>query len=108
VRPIRNKNLNRKQLAVSFDGMSHETAFAKLSACLNRALEASTLEDSRQAIAEAIQRAERLMKAVSTAAIRRGRKGGSKTAERGPEYFRKIAAMRKTRAGGRPKKTLSD
>jgi hypothetical protein len=32
-----------------------------------------------------------------------GAKGGKKTAERGPEYFKKIAAMRKTRAGGRPK-----
>jgi hypothetical protein len=32
-----------------------------------------------------------------------GAKGGAKTAERGPDYFRKIAAMRKTRAGGRPK-----
>jgi len=30
--------------------------------------------------------------------------GGRKTAERGPDYFRKIAAMRKTRGGGRPRK----
>jgi hypothetical protein len=34
-----------------------------------------------------------------------GSKGGKRTAERGPEYFAKIAAMRKTRSGGRPKKT---
>lgn len=34
-----------------------------------------------------------------------GQRGGMKTAERGPEYFRKIAAMRKKKAGGRPKKT---
>jgi hypothetical protein len=33
-----------------------------------------------------------------------GSKGGKKTAERGPEYFRKIASMRKTRGGGRPRK----
>jgi hypothetical protein len=33
-----------------------------------------------------------------------GAKGGKVTAKRGSEYFRKIAAMRKTRAGGRPKK----
>jgi hypothetical protein len=33
-----------------------------------------------------------------------GKKGGLKTAQRGPEYFAKIAAMRKTRAGGRPRK----
>ena len=32
-----------------------------------------------------------------------GRKGGRKTAERGSEYFRQLAAMRKTKAGGRPK-----
>jgi|SRR5271155_526198 len=36
--------------------------------------------------------------------VERGRKGGSKTAERGPDYYRQIAAMRKTKAGGRPKK----
>lgn len=33
-----------------------------------------------------------------------GSKGGKKTAERGPEYYRKIALMRKTNAGGRPRK----
>ena len=36
-----------------------------------------------------------------------GKKGGLKTAERGPEYFKRIAAMRKTRAGGRPRKDES-
>lgn len=34
-----------------------------------------------------------------------GAKGGKVTAKRGPEYFAKIAAMRKTKAGGRPKRT---
>jgi len=33
-----------------------------------------------------------------------GRKGGQVTKKRGPEYFRRIAAMRKTKAGGRPRK----
>jgi hypothetical protein len=33
-----------------------------------------------------------------------GAKGGKVTAKRGPEYFAKIAAMRRTRAGGRPRK----
>jgi hypothetical protein len=37
-----------------------------------------------------------------------GAKGGKKTAERGPEYFAKIAAMRKTKAGGRPRKNSND
>ena len=40
----------------------------------------------------------------SNAAAELGAKGGQKTAERGPEYFKRIAAMRKTKAGGRPKK----
>lgn len=38
------------------------------------------------------------------AAVALGRKGGKTTAKRGPDYFRKIAAMRKTFAGGRPHK----
>ena len=33
-----------------------------------------------------------------------GAKGGKVTAKRGSEYFAKIAAMRKTRGGGRPRK----
>jgi hypothetical protein len=33
-----------------------------------------------------------------------GAKGGKATAKRGSEYFRKIAAMRKERKGGRPTK----
>jgi hypothetical protein len=37
-------------------------------------------------------------------AVALGSKGGQKTAERGPEYYARIAAMRKTKAGGRPKK----
>lgn len=38
------------------------------------------------------------------AAAALGRKGGSQTAKRGPDYFRQLAAKRKRRAGGRPKK----
>src|ERR1017187_3496318 len=33
-----------------------------------------------------------------------GRKGGASIAKRGSEYFRQLAAKRKTRAGGRPRK----
>jgi len=40
----------------------------------------------------------------NSAAVQLGRKGGKATAKRGPDYFRKIAAMRKTFAGGRPPK----
>ena len=33
-----------------------------------------------------------------------GQKGGATTAKRGSEYFRQLAARRKTQAGGRPRK----
>lgn len=33
-----------------------------------------------------------------------GSKGGSITAQRGPDYYAKIGAMRKNRRGGRPRK----
>ena len=35
-------------------------------------------------------------------AAKLGAKGGKQTAKRGPDYFRKIAAMRKEHKGGRP------
>lgn len=35
-----------------------------------------------------------------------GKMGGKATARKGPEYFRKIAAMRKTKAGGRPRDNI--
>jgi hypothetical protein len=35
-----------------------------------------------------------------------GKMGGKATARKGPEYFRKIAAMRKTKAGGRPRENI--
>ena len=38
------------------------------------------------------------------AAVSLGRRGGRKTAEQGSEYFRKVSALRKTKAGGRPRK----
>lgn len=37
-------------------------------------------------------------------AVALGRKGGLSTAERGPDYYRKIAALRKHFGGGRPPK----
>ena len=46
-----------------------------------------------------------LAKPEKTAAAQLGALGGKKTAERGPEYFRELAAMRKTKAGGRPRKS---
>ena len=43
-------------------------------------------------------------KKLSEAAAAMGRKGGKQTAKRGKDYFRKIAAMRKSFKGGRPPK----
>ncbi len=37
-----------------------------------------------------------------------GAKGGKQTAKRGPDYFRKIASMRKERKGGRQAKTKAN
>ena len=37
-----------------------------------------------------------------------GRIGGKETAKRGPEYFKEIQALRKTKGGGRPKKAKTD
>jgi len=37
-------------------------------------------------------------------AVALGKKGGKTTARRGPEYFREIAAKRKSFKGGRPRK----
>ena len=45
-----------------------------------------------------------LNQAKLPAAALLGAKGGSVTAKRGSEYFRQLAAKRKTRAGGRPRK----
>jgi hypothetical protein len=53
-------------------------------------------------LAVAIALADDLLKKPPAAVI--GKLGGAKTAERGSEYFKKIAGMRKTKAGGRPNK----
>ena len=59
-------------------------------------------ERARELLTAAIKLTDHLV-TQSPAAIL-GAKGGKTTAKRGPEYFAKIAAMRKTRAGGRPSK----
>lgn len=58
---------------------------------------------ARELLASALALADDLVSVPPAAAL--GQRGGLKTAERGPGYFRKIAAQRKTRAGGRPRKT---
>lgn len=59
-------------------------------------------ERAHELLTSAVALADVLLETPLAAML--GSKGGAKTAERGPEYFKKIAAMRKTRAGGRPKK----
>jgi len=58
-------------------------------------------ERAHELLGTAVKLADHLLTEKPAAVL--GAKGGKKTAERGPEYFKKIAAMRKTRAGGRPK-----
>jgi hypothetical protein len=45
-----------------------------------------------------------LSQAKMPAAAALGRKGGTVTAKRGSDYFRQLAAKRKTLGGGRPRK----
>ena len=59
-------------------------------------------ERARELLGTAVKLADHLLSERPAATL--GKKGGVKTAERGPEYFKRIAAMRKTRAGGRPPK----
>ncbi len=65
-------------------------------------------ERCRELLRSAVALADHLLAMKSTpaaaSAASLGQKGGMRTAERGPEYFRQIAAMRKTRGGGRPRK----
>lgn len=82
-----------------------------ISAIRNLALliKSSETYEARDALQEKIiRRLDSLSERLKSAAEERGRKGGSKTAERGPDYFREIAAMRKTRSGGRPRKNPSE
>lgn len=61
---------------------------------------------SRELLNAAMKLADDLASVNAAAAL--GAKGGTKTAERGPEYFKRIAAMRKTHKGGRPTKITQE
>jgi len=65
-----------------------------------RAVRARELLRSACALADDL-----LNQAKLPAAALLGSRGGSQTAKRGSDYFRQLAAKRKTRAGGRPRKT---
>jgi uncharacterized protein involved in exopolysaccharide biosynthesis len=65
---------------------------------------ASARESLNAALALSKDLVNRFADPLKAGAAALGAKGGSKTAERGPEYFRQIAAKRKSRKGGRPRK----
>jgi hypothetical protein len=69
-------------------------------------LATTTLPEARserayELLTAAVHLADNLLTVNPAATL--GKKGGKRTAERGPEYFRKIAAMRKEHKGGRPR-----
>lgn len=70
-------------------------------------LRTTTLPESRserayELLTAALNLADNLME--ESPAVVLGTKGGKATAKRGSEYFRELAAKRKTFAGGRPPK----
>lgn len=59
----------------------------------------------RELLTSALALTDDLLKnSKSSAAATLGRKGGSAIAKRGSDYFRQLAARRKTHGGGRPRK----
>ena len=59
----------------------------------------------RELLQSALSLTDDLLKqAKAPSAVALGRKGGSAIAKRGSEYFRQLAARRKTHGGGRPRK----
>ncbi|MGI8962369.1 MAG: hypothetical protein ACR2IV_21950 [Bryobacteraceae bacterium] len=65
-----------------------------------------SIASARESLAAALALSADLAKCQLDAAAL-GAKGGKVTAKRGPEYFAKIAAMRRVKAGGRPKRKAS-
>ena len=59
-------------------------------------------ERARELLSTSVALADGLMETTPAAVL--GAKGGRATAKRGPEYYKRIAAMRTNRKGGRPKK----
>jgi hypothetical protein len=64
----------------------------------------SARESLTAALALSKDLVDRFADPLKVGAAAMGQKGGSKTAERGPKYYAQIAAMRKNRKGGRPRK----
>ena len=71
-------------------------------------LSTTTLPEGRsqrahELLTAALSLADHLLEESPAATL--GKKGGKQTAKRGPDYFKKIAAMRKNFKGGRPTKS---
>jgi hypothetical protein len=63
----------------------------------------------RELLASALALTSDLLKQARTpSAVALGRKGGQASAQKGSDYFRRLAAKRKTHGGGRPRKESSD
>ena len=60
---------------------------------------------SQELLASAMALTDDLLASAKAPAAALGRKGGTVTAQKGSDHFRKLAAMRKTNAGGRPRKS---
>ena len=67
---------------------------------------ASARESLNAALALSKDLVKRFGDPLKTGAAAMGSKGGSKTAERGPEYYARIASLRKSHKGGRPRKII--
>lgn len=64
---------------------------------------------SRELLSSALALTEDMISHVKMpAAALLGSKGGTQTAKRGSDYFRQLAAKRKVRGGGRPRKSPSE
>jgi hypothetical protein len=75
---------------------------------INHAGTTEVAEQRQKALQTATRYIDRVIVRIEAAPSLLGQMGGKKTAERGPDYFRKIAAMRKTHAGGRPRKQQAE
>jgi hypothetical protein len=78
---------------------------AAIRALMSRAFNSADPQEWSMVVRNAMRRIDKVIERLQQEPAKIGRKGGAKTAERGPEYFRQIAAMRKTKSGGRPKKS---
>jgi len=73
----------------------------------HRLLATTTLPEGRserayELLTAAVHLADDLLSQSPAAEL--GKKGGKQTAKRGPDFYSKISAMRKTHGGGRPPK----